>query len=322
MKIKGLLALAVIALLAIPSAVLAGDVGIGRDKTIAAKQGKAKSIAELVKMYDSSSCEECHLDIHADWLKSAHSRSIFGTGRTAATFRTTIINGCQAWPFSGVKGFEDIKVEHLQGCTKCHLPQLADASDAVAKEVMDTVASFMKANQDGDTATIEKTKATLLSLNINCLVCHNRNAITHKWVDGYPRQGVVYGSLAGEHPSDKFPKMAVSPIMKESILCGQCHGLGPNFELDNPTQCATAYGTYLWAYTAEGGRETCQECHMRKSGLGHNMQSYRDPGMAKAALDFHVDAYPSNWRDGTTVRPRAVVKVEMLNRTGHGIPDG
>jgi hypothetical protein len=61
---------------------------------------------------------------------------------------------------------------------------------------------------------------------------------------------------------------------------------------------------------------------MKKSGLGHNMQSYRDPGMAKAALDFHVDAYPSNWRDGTTVRPRAVVKVEMLNRTGHGIPDG
>lgn len=322
MKIKGLLALAAIALLAVPTALLAGDVGIGRDKTIAAKSGKAKSIAELVKMYDSSSCEECHLDIHADWLKSAHSRSIFGTGRTAATFRTTIINGCQAWPYSGVKGFEDIKVEHLQGCTKCHLPQLADATDAVAKEVMDTVNAFMKANRDGDAATIEKTKATLLSLNINCLVCHNRNAITHKWVDGYPQKGVVYGSLEGEHPSDKFPKMAVSPIMKESILCGQCHGLGPNFELDNPTQCATAYGTYLWAYTAEGGRETCQECHMHKSGLGHNMQSYRDPGMAKAALDFHVEAYPSNWRDGTTVRPRAVVKVEMLNRTGHGIPDG
>lgn len=322
MKSKSLGIMLALALMVIPAYAYAGEVGIGKDKTIAAKQGKAKTIAELVKMYDSSSCEECHLDIHADWLKSAHSRSIFGTGRTAATFRTTIINGCQAWPYSGVKGFEDIKYEHLEGCTKCHLPQLADASDAVAKELLDTINSFMKAYQEEDTATFEKNKATLLSLNINCLVCHNRNAIVHKWTDGYPQKGVVYGTSEGEHPTKDYPKMAVSPIMKESIFCGQCHGLGPNFELDNPTQCATAYGTYLWAYVAEGGRETCQECHMHKTGLGHNMQSYRDPGMIKAALDFHVDAYPSNWRDGTKVRPRAVVKVEMINRTGHGIPDG
>jgi hypothetical protein len=323
MKIKGLsLLLGLVLMAALPAALFAGEVGVGKDKTIAAKQGKAKTIAELVKMYDSSSCEECHLDIHADWLKSAHSRSIFGTGRTAATFRTTILNGCMEWPYSGVKGFEQVKVEHLQGCTKCHLPQLADATDAVAQEMMNTILSFMKSYQDGDTATFEKNKATLLSLNINCLVCHNRNAIVHKWTDGYPQKGVVYGSQDGEHPSDGFPKMAKSQIMKESILCGQCHGLGPNFELDNPTQCATAYGSYLWAYTAEGGRETCQECHMHKSGLGHNMQSYRDPGMIKAALDFDVEAYGMHWRDGSLVSPKAVVKVAMTNKTGHSIPDG
>lgn len=322
MKIKRLFVLAAIALLAAPTALLAGEAGIGRDKTIAATQGKAKTVAELVKMYDSSSCEECHLDIHADWLKSAHSRSIFGTGRTAATFRTTILNGCMDWPYSGVKGFEQVKVEHLQGCTKCHLPQLADATDDVAQEIMSTILSFMKSYQDGDTATFEKNKATLLSLNINCLVCHNRNAIVHKWTDGYPQKGIVYGSQDGEHPSDAFSKMAASPIMKESILCGQCHGLGPNLELDNPTQCATAYGSYLWAYTAEGGRETCQECHMQKSGLGHNMQSYRDPAMIKAALDFDVEAYGMHWRDGALVSPKAVVKVAMTNKSGHSIPDG
>jgi hypothetical protein len=311
-----------LALVLVPFLALAGDSGTGRDKTIAAKQGKANTIAELVAMYDSSSCEECHLDIHADWLKSAHSRSIFGTGRTAATFRTTILNGCMEWPYSGVKEFEEVKVEHLQGCTKCHLPQLADATDEVAQEMMNTILTFMKAYQEGDTETFEKNKATLLSLNINCLVCHNRNAIVHKWTDGYPQQGVVYGSMEGEHPSDDFPAMAKSPIMKESILCGQCHGLGPNFELDNPTQCATAYGSYLWTYKAEGGRETCQECHMHKTGLGHNMQSYRDPGMIEAALDFDVEAYGMHWRDGSLVSPKAVVKVAMTNKTGHSIPDG
>ena len=322
MKSKSLWITLALALVLVPSLALSGEVGIGRDKTIAATQGKAETIAELVAMYDSSSCEECHLDIHADWLKSAHSRSIFGTGRTAATFRTTILNGCMDWPYSGVKGFEEVKVEHLEGCTKCHLPQLADATDDVAQEIMTTIISFMKAYQEGDTETFDKGKDTLLSLNINCLVCHNRNAIVHKWTDGYPQDGMVYGNMEGSHDDEKFPNMAKSPIMQESILCGQCHGLGPNFELDNPTQCATAYGSYLWAYKAEGGRETCQECHMKKSGLGHNMQSYRDPAMIEAALDFEAEAYGMNWRDGRFYSPKAVIKVAMTNRAGHSIPDG
>jgi nitrate/TMAO reductase-like tetraheme cytochrome c subunit len=296
--------------------------GIGKDGTIGAKKGKAKTIAQLAAMFDSSSCVECHQEAHDEWLKSNHARSIFSNGRTAATFGTTVVNGLMEWPYSGVKGPGDVTVEHLMGCAKCHLPQLEYATDDVAREIIASVFSWQKALGAGDQATAKKEEDKLKSLNINCLTCHNQMAITHKWTFGYPQAGVVYGSMEGDHPSDKFPKMAKSPIMSESILCGQCHGLGPSLELDNPTQCATAYGSYLWAYVAEGGRETCQDCHMKKSGLGHNMQSYRDPGMAKAALDFHVEAFPSNWRNGAKVQPRAVVKVEMINRTGHGLPDG
>ena len=97
---------------------------------------------------------------------------------------------------------------------------------------------------------------------------------------------------------------------------------GPTFELENPSQCATLYASYNMAYRAEGGQEKCQECHMIKSKLGHNMQSYRDPGMAKAAVDFKVEALGYQWRDGAKVVPQALVKVEMINRAGHGIPDG
>lgn len=61
---------------------------------------------------------------------------------------------------------------------------------------------------------------------------------------------------------------------------------------------------------------------MQKSGLGHNILSYRDEGMAEAAVDFHVEAFGSNWRDGRLYTPKAVVKVEMTNKTGHAIPDG
>lgn len=296
--------------------------GIGRQGTIAATKGKAKTLAELAKMYDSSSCIECHQDVHDQWAKSIHSRSIYGTGRTAATIKTTIINGLMEWPYSGVKGPKDVKVEHLMGCAKCHLPQLADAEDSVAQELVTTIYDWQDALKNKDREKAGKLEEKLKSVNINCLVCHNRNAITHKWTDGYPQAGVVYGSKAGDHPAEQFSKMAVSPIMGEAIQCGQCHGLGPNLELENPTQCATLYGSYLWAYKADGGQEQCQECHMRKSKLGHNIQSYRDPGMAQAAVEFKVDSMGEYWRDGSVIKPKAVVKVEMTNRAGHSIPDG
>jgi Outer membrane cytochrome MtrC/MtrF-like, domains II/IV len=284
--------------------------------------GKANSIAELVARYDSSSCVECHQDVHDQWSRSVHSRSIFGNGRTAATFMTAIRNGLMEWPASGVKSPKDVKVEHLMGCAKCHLPQLADATDQVAQEIVSTIQEWQDAVMEDDEARIEKARKTLTSLNINCLVCHNRNAIIHKWTDGFPQKDTVYGSQDGEHADPKFTKLAKSPVMSESILCGQCHGQGPNFELQNPTQCATAYGSYLFAYIPEGGNKTCQQCHMRESGLGHDMQSYRSEVMAKKAVDMQVTAQGVFWRDNRTPRPKATVRVELTNHAGHGVPDG
>lgn len=302
-------------------ALAAAPPGVGRDQTLAALP-KANSIAELVARYDSRSCVECHQEAHDQWAESMHARSIFGTGRTAATFRTAITNGLMEWPASGVKSPKDVRVEHLMGCAKCHLPQLADATDKVAQEIVATIDAWRAALNDDDEEAAGKAAATLSSLNINCLVCHNRNAITHKWVEGYPRKDTVYGSAEGEHPDPRFGRVAPSSIMGESILCGQCHGLGPGLELENPTQCATAYGSYLFAYVPEGGHKTCQQCHMRESGLGHNMQSYRAKVMSDKALDMHVDAQALVWRDVSVMRPKATVRVELTNRAGHGIPDG
>jgi len=309
-----------VVLMALPSVGQAA--GIGKDGMIAAVKGKAKTLDELVAMYDSSSCIECHEDIHDEWAKSAHSRSIYGTGRTAATLRTAFLNGFMSWAYSGVTKPEDVEIDHLMGCAKCHLPQLADATDAVAKELVATIFEWMDAYQKDDTETFERDQKKLLQLNINCLICHNRMAITHKWTDGYPQDGVVYGSQEGDHDDDHFTKMKVSPIMDESILCGQCHGLGPNLELDNPTQCATAYGSYLWSYKADGGEKNCQECHMHEGGLGHNIQSYRSKVMSDKAVDFEVKTRPMAWRDGRDYKPKLMVDVGMTNRSGHAIPDG
>lgn len=280
---------------------------------------KAKTLAELAARYDSAPCMDCHMDVYDAWEKSLHARSIFGpekVGRTAATIKTTIENGLKEWPYSGVKKPEDVGVKHLMICAKCHLPQLQEAEDSVAREIVKNVYAFVENPED------EEAKKALQSLNIGCMVCHNRNAITHKWTDGTPQKDAVYGTKDDVHMDDKHPFLKKSKIMKESIQCGQCHGLGPNFELENPTQCATLYGSHLFAYIPEGGEHTCQECHMEKSKLGHNIQSYRAPEMAKMALDINVEAKAYQWRDVTTTTPAAQVTVELTNRAGHAIPDG
>jgi len=111
--------------------------------------------------------------------------------------------------------------------------------------------------------------------------------------------------------------------MKESVMCGQCHGLGPNFDQPNPVQCATLYGSYLHSYIPAGGSKTCQECHMHKFQKGHYMSSYRDPDIAKRAVDVVVEAQPYQFlpKAGELV-PTAVVTVKLTSNAGHRIPDG
>jgi cytochrome c-type biogenesis protein CcmH/NrfF len=278
----------------------------------AAQEKKATTVDELAKMYDVSSCKQCHAKEFGEWEKSIHARSLIGTGRTMATIKTAIQDGMmKEWAKSGIKEVKDIKVEHMLHCLKCHLPQLKDATDAVAQQIA-------KAVIDGDTATLEK-------VNINCIICHNRKAIVHKLVDGEPEPNVIYGNKDGSHGDKMFTTLKKSLIMKESIICGQCHGLGPNFELANPTQCATLYGSYLHNYVASAGvvPEACQDCHMHKHQTGHIMPAYRDPAINKSAVDVEVTAKGYNvlFKAGEHI-PTAAVQVKMTSNAGHRIPDG
>lgn len=279
----------------------------------AAKKEKAKSIDELAKMYDVSSCKACHAKIFEEWEKSYHATSLVGFN-TMDTLASTVRDGImREWTKSGVKKVKDIKVEHMLSCLKCHLPQIKDATDAVAQEIAQAAID----GAAGDEAARDKLK----KVGINCLSCHNSMALIHKWTDGEPEANVIYGSKGGAHPDAKYAAMKESPIMKESILCGQCHGYGPNFDLPEPTQCATLYGSYLHAYVPSGGSKTCQECHM--GDKGHFMPGYRDADMAKKAVTVSVDAmgYYFLPRGGDSI-PIAKLTVKMINNAGHRIPDG
>lgn len=271
---------------------------------------KAKTLDELAAMYDVSKCKECHVKEYEEWAKSLHSMSLVGTGRTMATIRTAITDGLmKEQPYSGVKKVEDVKKVHLMQCLKCHLPQLEDATDNVALEIAQAVV-------DGDQDKLKK-------VSINCLVCHNKKAIIHKWHDGEPQVNVVYGKKDGPHPHPAFTSHKRSPIMQEAVMCGQCHGTGPNFDQPNPSQCATLYGSYLHSYIPSGGTKTCQECHMQDFHKGHHMSSYRDPEVGKRAVEVVVEApsYQFLPRAGDP-NPMTVLTVKLTNRAGHRIPDG
>jgi hypothetical protein len=274
---------------------------------------KAKTIDELSKMHDVSSCKTCHAKIFEEWSQSYHATSLVGSLGTMSSIAGTVKDGMmKEWTKSGVKDIKDIKVEHMIVCLKCHLPQIKDASDEVAQQIAKSAIEGAAGNEDA--------REILKKVGINCLVCHNIKAIIHKWVDGEVESNVIYGNKESAHADIKFKTVKKSPVMKESILCGQCHGLGPNFELPNPSQCATLYGSYLHAYIPSGGSKTCQECHMNK---GHFMIAYRDPDQAKSAVHVEVDArgYYFLPKAGYSV-PNAVLTVKMTNNAGHRIPDG
>jgi len=256
---------------------------------------KAKTIDELSRMYDVSSCKTL--------------------GGMTGFFKSLMTS---EYPESGVKDAKDFKKEHVWACAKCHLPQLEHATDDVAREIVNAV--------------LDQDQNTLKKVGINCLICHNEKAIIHKWQDGEPERETVYGSAKEGPHCDKegncsktHPRLKKSVVMKESAMCGQCHGLGPNFEMPQPTQCATLYGSYLHAYVPNGGTDTCQDCHMKKAEdhKSHKFPAYRDPEIAKSAVTVEIDTQTYQFlpRTGDLI-PTALLTVKLKNNAGHRIPDG
>ncbi len=204
-------------------------------------------------------------------------------------------------------------------CFKCHLPQaLRWAEDSVAQEL---AAALMANPQD---------KAQVAKLQITCKVCHWEQAIIHHLQDGQPKEGVIYGSTAGAHDAKDYPKLEKSVIMKQAIFCGQCHGTGPNFEFENPVQCATLYGSYQHNYLANGGLKSCQECHMQKvDGVADHLiaPNFDDKEATQkilaATIDLDVDTLAYSWlRKSKDLRPKVVVNTKLSHEAGHRIPDG
>ncbi|MCB2188647.1 MAG: cytochrome c family protein [Deltaproteobacteria bacterium] len=260
------------------------------------------TLAELITRYDSAACGECHPEIYRQWQKSHHARPWMGI--RGYSFMAKHL---QKGPLA-VKAPEDATLANFP-CAKCHLPQLFAAGDGVARELAQVM--------------WREDKATLARVNIGCLVCHRDKAVAHH----RPAPGVLYGGrdLPAEHQGE-FKTVRRSAFLASPAFCGQCHGLGPNFEFTPPVQCATLYGSYLHAYVANGGSQTCLDCHMK--GKDHTFPpEFSDRATAaklyQAALPLAVEVLPYSFQNNQGKhQPMVVVTATVRNLAGHRLPDG
>lgn len=274
---------------------------------LAASAEKAKTIDDLAKMYDSSRCKDCHAEIYAQWAKSHHARPLMG-----------VKDGLMLIPVVKSSAFapKDPKQATMKNfpCFKCHLPQaLTSAEDSVAAELTQ--------------ALLDSNKEKVSKLQITCIVCHNDKAILHKLTLGNPEKNVIYGTKeVASHPDRVFSKGKKSVVINQAVFCGQCHGTGPNFDADNPYQCATIYGNYLHTYVPAGGTQTCQECHMKNNdhliAPNWNDRPQSSELLKKAiSLDVQTVGYQFLYKPND-YRPMVVVNTKINHNAGHEIPNG
>ncbi|GAB4390033.1 MAG: multiheme c-type cytochrome ExtKL [Thermodesulfovibrionales bacterium] len=275
--------------------------------------GAASSVDELAAMFDSSRCKGCHQEIYSQWEKSHHARSLMG-----------IQGGMMLTPLA-TKGATAFSPEtpakatlKTFPCFKCHLPQaLTSANDAFAADLAK--------------ALVEGNKEKVAKLRITCIVCHNEKAIIHRLELGKPEAGVLYSTKdVASHPDKTFKSVKKSGIFDHAVMCGQCHGLGPNLEFENPVQCATLYGSYQHNYLSQGGTQSCQECHMPKvNGKADHLiaPNFDDVAMTsellRKAVYLDVQTLGYEWlRKAKDLRPTVVVNTKIWQSAGHRIPDG
>ena len=284
---------------------------------MAAAAQKAKTIDELAKMYDASSCKSCHSEIYAAWEKSHHARPLMGVKGGLMLTPLALKKGEPGSTAFSEDSPKKMTIKNFP-CFKCHLPQaVISAEDSVAVELAE--------------ALIAKDSAKVAKLQITCIVCHNTKAIIHKRELGAPEKGVLYGMKDVPSHGDKtYTKVKKSAILQESVFCGQCHGLGPNLEFDQAFQCANLYGSYLHNYVSSGGTHTCQECHMPKvDGKADHLIAPNfndDKGTSELlakAINLDVQTIGYEWLSkAATYVPKIVVETKITTTAGHRIPDG
>ena len=85
--------------------------------------------------------------------------------------------------------------------------------------------------------------------------------------------------------------------------------------------CNTLYESYQNAYKANGGTETCQDCHMKKNNRGHTFPGAYQLDIVQEGIGLDAQIVGTKLHPGKWV-PAAIANIGLINRAGHRIPDG
>lgn len=275
---------------------------------------QARTIDELVSSVDSSQCAGCHTEIHENWSKSWHAKSVTDP-RTIRTFRTYLLRGVDKLP--GVK-----RTMLRDMCLMCHAPAALGASDELAEQIAGLVVT---AADEKDASKKEAAIKELSKLDINCITCHG-NKTPGGLGAGQMEANTIYGPGDAKNPPHKDAigfNTIKSDYMKKSEFCAPCHhGCPPGM---TSKDCPTQWTVYQEHYIAHGGKQTCQECHMQgKGSASHRFPGIYEKEFAATAIDLQLSATPTRHFNHleNKAMPAVVMNVQLKNNGPHDLPHG
>ncbi|NOZ70038.1 MAG: hypothetical protein GXP46_12535 [Deferribacteres bacterium] len=270
---------------------------------------KATTVDELAAMYNIDTCIDCHEDTHDEWKNSWHSQTI-SDSRVVRTWRTFILRGLDK--------SDQTTRKDLSMCLRCHLPQVKDATDGLVEKIADLIVTAADAKSK---AKRESAKKELSKLNVNCLICHNLKGAP----DGNPQAKTIYGprgSTDTPHKEEIGFETVKSDVIKTSQFCARCHNGCQGLPLGVCSSVVTSYNEH---YVKNGGKKTCQDCHMP----GDETKSHKFPGIfdvdfAKTAVDIEIVASKSRYiyHLENKIVPAIGMRVKVTNTGGHEWPHG
>ncbi|NTU42401.1 MAG: ammonia-forming cytochrome c nitrite reductase subunit c552 [Nitrospirales bacterium] len=246
-------------------------------------------------------CKTCHLDASKSWSGSFHRGSI---SSNVEGFYSYIVNAIEKNPAKKAsveaKGWKP----EMMKCFVCHAPMMEFASESLVKEVVADIRTAAKKEPFVHKAALER----LDKLNVSCYTCHNLKAMP---VPANQNNMIVYS--LGKEGRTPFHETIKGEFLAKPEFCGQCHGAytAPDGE---QIRCSTVWGSYKDEYVAQGGKETCQDCHIKKSNRGHSAPGGSNEEMLREGVGLKVNVVPVKRKGATDIT------VELVNNAGHRVP--
>ncbi len=263
------------------------------------------------RYHDSSKCKPCHMARVEEWSRSYHAKSHYKHDEY-------LRKSMDYYARKTRKPINAVKVK----CAACHNPRIAVTSTDINYDI----AAVM--HLDKDSAVNKAVDDSALSEGVNCLVCHNVDAINHKLPP--EKRGVhrikwnPVGVMSGPFHDAKSPyhKTQYRDFFGKDPkqLCLVCHGSDYSIHDISFANTEKEY---------KDTKKQCADCHMspKKEGVASNFPI--DNGKPKKRM-IREHAFVGGhvawmWEDALSMQAKRKGKSLLLtirNDNPHNIPTG